>query len=433
MKKRIVIIALVIVTLAAGGFAFRQFRSNAAQVAEASEPETIIQTPGDRIVVDARVVPMQRADLSLPVSGNVAEILVSEGDTVEEGQPLLRLVADRQHASVAQAEAQLTRAEAQLAELEAGARAEEIASADAALAAAQARMARVANGPLSEEVAAAQATLAEAQASLQKTLEGVSQQQLIAAETELANAQAVVRQAQAAYDRVRGNPHIGALPEAAQLEQATNNVVAAQARLDDLKRGANTADIASARARVNRAQAQLDALQATNPADLEAAQAEVRQAEAQLALTKAGARSEAVEIARADVAAAQATLDQALAALAETELRAPFAGTIAWLDARVGEQVAAGAPIVRLADLSAWEIETEDLTEFDAINIEEGMPATITFDAIPGLQKTATVRILRPIGEDLRGDIVYTVVLMPDQQDSRLLWNLTAVVTFDIG
>lgn len=431
MKKRILVIALAVVVAAGAAFAALQFRSDNAAVAEAAEIAAFVQTQSNAIVVEGRVVPTQRADLSLAASGIVGEILVAEGDVVETGQVILRLVSDRQQAAVAQAQAQLARSQAQLAELESGSRIEEIVAATAAVAAAQARVDRISNGPLAEDIAAARASLAEAQAALQKTREGASDQQLIAAETELANAQAVVRQAQAAYDRVRGNPNIGALPEAAQLEQATNAVVAAQARLEDLKRGAGAADIASAQARVSRAQAQLNALQATNPADLAAAEADVRRAQAQLELIEAGARPETLDIARADVAAAQAALNQALAAVAETELRAPFTGTIAWLNVRVGEQVAPGTPVVRLADLTTWEIETEDLTEFDAITIDTGMPAIITFDAIPGLQKTGAVRLLRPIGEDRRGDIVYTVVVSPDQQDDRLLWNQTAVVTFD--
>ena len=37
---------------------------------------------------------------------------------------------------------------------------------------------------------------------------------------------------------------------------------------------------------------------------------------------------------------------------------------------------------------------------------------------------------IRPIGEDNRGDTVYKVVVAPDSNDPRLLWNMTAVVTF---
>jgi multidrug resistance efflux pump len=290
---------------------------------------------------------------------------------------------------------------------------------------------RIQNGPLPEEIASAQASLAEAQADLQRVLEGPDDQELIAAEAELGNADAARRQAQAAYDAVAGDPNLWKRPEPAQLEQATNNFIAAQARLEDLKKGSTAAQIAAARARVQRAQAQLDLLQAVNPADVAAAQAEIRQAQAQLDLLKAGTRPETIAVAQADVAAAEASLAEAQAALEETVLRAPFAGTIASLDANPGEQVVAGTPFVRLADLTRWQIETEDLTEFDVIGIERGDEVAITFDAISDLEKRGVVNRVRPIGEDLRGDIVYTLVIDPDQQDERLLWNLTAVVTIE--
>ncbi len=97
----------------------------------------------------------------------------------------------------------------------------------------------------------------------------------------------------------------------------------------------------------------------------------------------------------------------------------------------MGEQVAAGLPILRLADLTRWQIETEDLTEFDAVGIQAGDKVTLTFDAIPGLSKDGMINRIRPIGQDNRGDIVYTLVIDPAQHDERLLWNMTAVVTIE--
>ncbi|MCB9130162.1 MAG: efflux RND transporter periplasmic adaptor subunit [Anaerolineales bacterium] len=431
--KKLIIAGAIVGVVGIGAFAAVRFggsgdASGSAAVAMAAEEQQAQQTR-DGVTVDARVVPAQSAELSLPMSGIAAEVLVAEGETVEAGQLIVRLKATQQVAAVAQAEAQVARAEARLAELQAGAREQEVATAQAALDGAKARLSRVQNGALPEEVTAARAALSEAQASLQKVLEGASDQQTIAAEADLANAEAIRRQAQAAYDRVAGNADIGARPEAAQLEQATNAVNAAQARLADLQRGASAADIAAARARVQRAQAQLDLLAATNPADVAEAESAVRQAQAQLDLVEAGVRDETIAVAEADVQAAEAALTQAQAALAEMELRAPFAGTVASLNAAVGEQITAGAPVVVLGDLTRWQIETEDLTEFDAVNVKPGDVVTIAFDALPDLQKDGVVKLVRPIGENNRGDIVYTLVIEPSEHDARLLWNMTAVVT----
>jgi len=427
-KVAFVIIALVVM---AGliGCRVAPAAPGATAAAPTSAPAAV--RADSRIVAEARVVPVRNVRLSLPAAGIVAEVAVAEGAQVTAGQTLIRLESARQAAAVAQAEAQVQRAEASLAQLKAGARAEEVRAAQAAVDAAQARLARIKTGVQPAEIAAAKAGLAEAQAALQKVLEGANEQQVIAAQADFLNAAAAVKQAQAAYDRAKGDPNIGLRPEALQLEQATNQYNAAQARLAQAKTGATAADIAGANARVQRAQAQLELLAVVNPADVAGAEAEVRRAQAQLELLTAGPRREAIAAAEAEVAAAKATLAQATAALAETELKAPFAGTVAALDARVGEQVGPGAVLVRLADLSAWQIETDDLTEISVVRVAEGATVAISFDALPDVKLAGKVARIKPLGENKQGDITYLVVIQPDQMDSRLRWNMTASVAIE--
>ena len=452
-------------------------------------PEATTETAGDiplvresgDVVADAVVVPVRDAQLSLPTGGIVAEVLVGEGDEVEAGQVILRLDSVRQEAAVAQAEAQVARVEASLAELQAGARPEEIAAAraavelvrsqlikieegarpeevaaaEAALAAAQATLQRVEDGAHPDEVKAAEAALAAAQATLDKVLEGPREGELVAARADVANAEAALRQAQAAYDRVKDEANIGLRPESLQLEQATNAYNAAVSRLEALEEGATQADIDAARAGVEQAQAQVNALKAearaaeiaaaqagidqaqaqldaiTAPArtaDIAAAQAEIRRAQAQLDLIEAGARPETIAAVEADLAAAEAGLTQAQIALADTVLEAPFAGTVASLNAKAGEQVMAGAPVAWLADLSEWQIETDDLTELSVVDVKVGAPVFVTFDAIPDLELPGTVLRIGNVGENKMGDITYTVVVKPDEQDDRLRWGMTAMV-----
>ncbi|MCB0089491.1 MAG: HlyD family efflux transporter periplasmic adaptor subunit [Caldilineaceae bacterium] len=381
------------------------------------------------IIVDARVVPVQQADLSMSASGIVDAVLVQEGDAVEPDQVLIRLDASRQRVAVAQAQAELSRTQAQLEQLKAGPRPEQVASAQAALDAALARLERITAGAEAGNIDAARAQVSGAQAGLAKLLEGASEQQLIAARADQFNAEAEVRRAQHAYNDVKWRNDVGALPQAADLERATNNLEAAKARLADLESGPTQADLSSANAQIRQAQANLDALQATLPTDVAAALADVQNLEAQLELTKAGARAEEIKAAEAGVASATAALQNALVSLADTELRAPFAGTVALVNVNPGEQVS-GAPVVQLANLEHLQIETEDLTELQIVDVNIGDKATLEFDAIPDLQIEGTVLRIRPLGQDNRGDIVYTVVLEPDNLDPRLRWNMTAVATF---
>jgi len=433
MKKLVIggIVAAVVLGGAAFAFSMRPTPAGVAAAATAAAAP-ITQEKAGQVVAEGQVVPVRDVRLSPAAAGRVAEVLVKEGDRVEAGQVILRQDSARQTATVAQADAGLRRAQARLQELKAGARPQEVATAQAALDAAQAQLARIQQGAKAEDIRATEANLASAQAALAKLREGSASGQLIASRTEVLNAASVLQQAQAAYDKVKGNPDIGALPQSVQLQQATNAYEAAKARLSDVEVGASNADLSGAQARVRQAQAQVDALKAAaRPADIAAAEADVRRATAQLALINDGARSEVIAAAEADVASAQATLDQAKAALAETELRAPFAGTIAELTILPGEQAAPGAAVATLADFSSWQIETTDLTELSVVKVQPGSRVMITLDAIPGLELPGEVVRINQVGKDKRGDINYTAIIKPLQEDPRMRWNMTAALTFE--
>lgn len=436
MKRILWSVALSLALLALIGGGFFAFRTGmfALPDAKAASEDTAVQevvVTNNSITTDARVVPVRKAELSFPTAGIVKTILVREGDEVAAGDILLKLDSSQQQVAVAQAQANLKRSESQLAQIKAGARSQEIASAEASVAAAQARLDRIIAAGETGNIAAARAAVSAAQANYAKTQEAPDENSAIALQNDVANAEAELRRAQRAYNDVKWRNDVGATPQAADLERATNNYNAAKARLDALYSGSTQATVSAASAQIRQAQAQLTTLQSTLPADIAAAQADVTFSQAQLDLIKAGARPEQIAAAEADVAAATAQLQQALVALAETEIRAPFAGTIARINVNPGESVGQSAAVVTLADLSHWQIETEDLKELDIAAIQLDKPVQLTFDALPGLALAGTIRYIRPIGEDNRGDIVYTAIIEPQGSDSRLRWNMTTVATIE--
>ncbi len=129
--------------------------------------------------------------------------------------------------------------------------------------------------------------------------------------------------------------------------------------------------------------------------------------------------------------AAQAGRDLAAAQLKNATLVAPFAGVVMKLDIAPGEYAAPGAAVLLLADTSAWQVETTDLTELNVAEVSEGAPAAVTFDAIPDLELPGRVSTVEPYGESKQGDIVYTVSIILDRQDPRLRWNMTAKVSIE--
>jgi len=430
MKKWLIAIA-VLALLAGSGYIVLGLGGNGlvAQARVEATPLPAVKA-GRQVLAEARVVPARSVQLSLPAGGVVAEVFVSEGDQVAAGQVLVRLEAARPAAAVAQAEAQLQRTQTELDKLRAGPRLQEVSQGQAAVEAAQARLARLSEGPTQEEVAAAEAAVASAQAALQKAAAGPEEDDVTIAAAEVRRAEIALKQAQWDYDRVAYGDSVGASPEAARLEQATLDYKTAMAAYRQATHGPTPADVAAAESRLAQARADLARVQQpASRADIAEAQAEVRRAQAQLELLQAGVQPQEVTLAEADVAAAQAALAQAQAALAETELRAPFAGTVVSISVKPGEYVAAGSPVARLADLSVWQVETDDLTELRIVDIRAGAPVAVTLDAIPGLELTGEVVRIGAIGENKFGDITYGAVVQLDRQDERLRWNMTASVS----
>ncbi len=227
-----------------------------------------------------------------------------------------------------------------------------------------------------------------------------------AAAAGMARAKAGVAQAAAAVDAA-----------AAAADQATAGVSGARAARDALPSSAS-----SAQERV--ADANIDAARAS----LAGARANLRGAKAS-ATAAAGAETAAqaeADRAKAGLAAAQAGLDQ-------LTIAAPFAGTVASLDARVGERAAPGVALVRVAGTAGWRIETTDLDETTVARVAVGAAVRVTFDGLPGVQVDGTVESIALFGASVQGDVVYRAIVKPATAPEGLRWNMTATVTVMTG
>ncbi len=348
-------------------------------------PPTPIPTPlasavkaSTKIIAEGKVVPAHGVSLSFPTGGNVAEIPVALGDKVEAGKLLARLDTKQTESELAQAEAKSASAQAKLSELK--------------------------RGPRPEELTAAQQNVTSAQAAYDSLLRP-DPTDLISLKSDVDKAKAALDRAQAAYDRIGGdsNPFATMTQERAALQSAWLDYQKA-ATLYQAKTNPTNAQVQQALATLQTAKSQLAKLQPS---------------------------AEDIATAQADVNAAQAARDLAAAKLKDSQLVAPFAGVVTALDIKAGEYAAPGTVIARLADSSAWQVETTDLTELNIVNVAEGGSATLEFDAIPNLELPGKVTQIKSYGENRQGDIVYMVVVKPDQQDPRLRWNMTAKVTIE--
>jgi HlyD family secretion protein len=448
VKRIILIIAAIAIVALIGFFGYQQFL---APVEPTPTPEIDLtaQSALPKVAsAEGFVVPAQDADVSFKVGGQVVEVLAVEGNSVQAGQVLIRLDSSEQQkavaqaqAGLAQAQAALTSAQARLAQVKAGPTDQAIAQAEAAVETAKARLTQTKAGPTQETIGQAEAAVQTARARLNQLLAGARPEDIEAASADVLTTQASLRQAQAEYDKIAWAADVGETPQAVALEQATLAYEAAKARYDKLVNGPTAEDIAIAQAGVAEASAALETAKAgpTNEA-IAVAEAGVREAEAALAAVLAGATKEEIAIAQAGVAEAEAGLKAAQSAyeiaeanLADYELVAPFAGTVARTSVNVGEFVSPGVPVVSLSDTSTWYVETDDLTEIDVVEVAVGQPAKVTIDAIPDREFNGIVTDIAPRSEIKRGDVTYTVTIqLTDVEDAPLRWGLTAFVDINV-
>jgi RND family efflux transporter MFP subunit len=158
-------------------------------------------------------------------------------------------------------------------------------------------------------------------------------------------------------------------------------------------------------------------------------QQEVDAAETRLATADARLRA-----AVARVTAAEASLRFAKVNLDNTEIRAPFSGTVLRKEAEVGEVVAPSVgggltrgAVVTMADLKSLEVEV-DVNEAYIARLHSGQAARITLDAYPDTSFAGRVRQVVPTADRQRATVQVKVTIL--DPDSRVLPEMGARVDF---
>ena len=105
-----------------------------------------------------------------------------------------------------------------------------------------------------------------------------------------------------------------------------------------------------------------------------------------------------VDAAEQSVASAKAEVARARAMLAETKIRASFAGVITRKDVEPGVVTAPGIALLVLEDHASLKFRTS-VKEQDIAHIEVGQTLTVTIDALDGLALVATVTKIVPSGD----------------------------------
>ncbi|MBL8101069.1 MAG: HlyD family efflux transporter periplasmic adaptor subunit [Anaerolineales bacterium] len=127
---------------------------------------------------------------------------------------------------------------------------------------------------------------------------------------------------------------------------------------------------------------------------------------------------------------AKAQLDAAKDTLANYVIIAPFNGVIADVNVKVGEQVGTDTRAISLADFSVWTVETTDITELEVVKLKEGQRVSLTPDALPDLVLTGEITQISNAYVQQGGDIIYGVTIRINETDPRLRWGMTVEAVF---
>lgn len=413
-----------------------------------------ISSEGASVLAEGRVEPVAYAQLAFEAGGQVAEVLVKEGDTIAAGAVLARLKSrEALTAQAAQAEQAVATAQ----------QAVQTLNDDAALAAAQLqqrlaqlqdkldqadrRLRNLTQPDLKfyrDELKKAEDALATARENAQITDIGDLEVALRAARDRLKKATDIYSDAQKSQADCPGCERVFAAAAGGfvKLEDAKKEFDAATDALQVLELRRAQAERGDAQLlkdlqkRLDTARDNLAKAENPDPVDVALAesdvallQAQIADAERRLPELRAGPDPDQLRLAQAALASAQASLQAAQSALADSELKAPIAGTVARMSLKVGEQALPGQPVVTLADFSQWVVKTNNLTELDVVRVQAGQAAEVVLDALPENALAGTVTEIGQVFVESRGDVTYVVTIALKDADPALRWGMTAQVT----
>ena len=314
--------------------------------------------PGPQVEAAPVLVPVEVAKVetgtvtrTVEISGTVTSARMAEVMPKLGGRVTHVFVQDGARVAAGQA----------LVELESADQRAEVAQAEAAAAAAEARLSALESGLRPQERQVVFNAYTQAQ------------NQVKAAETQVNLAQASLRVAE---DNLRRH------------EQLLRDGAVAQAQVDQ------------ARLQADQARAQLQGAQT----QLEIAKTALDSARQQWTMTETGTRAEELRAARAQVAQARAVVALARQRLANTVIRAPFAGRVSGINVSVGDYLVSGdfagrSGVVALVyDDQAIEVEVK-VGERDLALIKPGQSATVRLEEAPGSPVEAIVRTIAPAAD----------------------------------
>lgn len=384
MKKKIILLLVVAVTVAAGLYYWLELRG----------PSRV-----DEILISGNIE-VTEVDIAFERPGKLVELLVREGDEVAAGQTIARLSQEQLLSQRERALAAIAAAESRLAQVRA-AIAYQRESVDSSIAQreAEVRLARAGlneleSGSRTQEIEQARAAVAQAAAEAEQAASDLERGKTLYSNEDISAQD---------FDRLKAR----AEATAAALQQARE-------RLALVKEGPRTEDIEAARARVQQAEAAVRTARA--------GRLETRRLEQEIA-----ARQAEIAAARAELAVIQTQLDDTVAVT-------PVSGVVLVKAAEAGEILAAGTTVVTIGDIEHPWLRGY-VNQIYQGRVEVGATVPVTTDSFPGKTYTGRLTFLAAEAEftpkqiqtqEERVKLVYRVKIEIPNPDRELKRNMPA-------
>jgi len=322
----------------------------------------------------------------------VGEVQVEVGDSVEEGQVLVKLddtsITSLQKA-VLQAEINYDNAIEQVEQ------------------------------PYTElDIAQAEAAVANAGVALEAALEALEEAENPYTGSDIAQAEIAVINAEIALDNAQDQFEIAedkyltnpTVPRWAQdYEKEQRELVIAEADLAEAEETLAEMNAGADPLEVEQKQKQLDV-----------AQASLTEAEDNLAEMLDSAGSPEAELRQLEVTDAWTALNEAKERLEMANMVAPFAAIVLAVNVEAGEAVNANQVVIELADPDEFEADIL-VNEIDILQLQVGAPATIEVEAMSGVSLPATVTSIAPTATIQQGVVNYLVTVELQSLESPVL------------
>jgi HlyD family secretion protein len=366
----------------------------------------------------------QKADLRFGVAGEVAEVLVAEGDSVEAGQVLALLESGALEVAVVQAKAKLAGAQDALDKLLEPSSELDLALARAGVEEAQGALANAQAEETSIELSQAKA-MDDAQRGFAKVRDdylflfrkyyGIYVEDADALDSPDALLFAYPKDEEVVGYRMRFLPSGVAQTDIDdELDAAWVDIRQANVTLEKVK--------------VNRAKAVTSAARAVTQA----------RGALQVALDKvesleAGPDAVQVQHKEADLAGSRQALADAEGRLAKTTLKAPTSGVITSVSAEPGDSANANTVVMAMADPGSIEVSGR-VDEMDVFSVREGQRVLVSPTAFPNVRVPGRVERISLLPMAQQGAVSYPIIVSIDPpQQAQLRDGMSVTITIVVN